>query len=221
MGRLNADLAAFAVVHTAEIAWEESPAKGIWRKRIYLDGPSEAGKVTSLVRFDAGARFPAHDHPQGEEILVLEGTFSDETGDYPAGHHLLNPDGSRHQPYSAEGCLLFVKLRQYPGTEVLRQDTNQLDWRPGRAPGISLKPLWSSADGAISVRLARIQAGTTVPFHTHAGGEEAFVIEGDIADERGAYGAGCWARYPPGGGHEVTTTGGCLLYVQTGGFDRA
>ena len=64
-----------------------------------------------MVRFDPGARFPRHAHPDGEEILVLDGVFSDETGDYPAGSHLLNPDGTSHAPWSGLGCTLFVKLR--------------------------------------------------------------------------------------------------------------
>ena len=39
-------------------------------------GPSHVGRALR-----AGSRFPAHDHPEGEEILVLEGVFSDEHGD--------------------------------------------------------------------------------------------------------------------------------------------
>ena len=41
-------------------------------------------------------RFDRHTHGGGEEILVLEGTFSDELGDYLAGTYLRNPAGSAH-----------------------------------------------------------------------------------------------------------------------------
>ena len=51
--------------------------------------------------------------PLREDFLVLEGVFSDETGDHPAGTYLRNPPGSAHAPFSREGCLLFVKLRQF------------------------------------------------------------------------------------------------------------
>ena len=64
------------------------------------------------MRFAEGASFAAHDHPEGEEILVLDGVFSDERGDWPEGSYLLNPEGFQHAPFSVEGCLLFVKLRQ-------------------------------------------------------------------------------------------------------------
>ena len=71
--------------------------------------------MTSLVRYAPGDAFPGHAHPQGEEILVLDGVFSDEQGDYPAGSFLKNPHGSRHSPRSQGGCTLFVRLPQYPG----------------------------------------------------------------------------------------------------------
>jgi len=31
------------------------------------------GGVTALVRFDPGGRYPAHRHPAGEEVFVVEG----------------------------------------------------------------------------------------------------------------------------------------------------
>ena len=125
------------VRRTADMDWQPSPAAGVWRKRLELAGAVEAGRVTSVVRFDPGARFPRHAHPDGEEILVLDGVFSDETGDYPAGSHLLNPDGTSHAPWSGPGCTLFVKLRQYPGADRPRLaiDTGSAVWRPGPADG--------------------------------------------------------------------------------------
>jgi anti-sigma factor ChrR (cupin superfamily) len=47
-----------------------------------------------MVRYEAGARFPAHPHPEAEELLVLAGVFSDEHGDWAEGTCLLNPEGS-------------------------------------------------------------------------------------------------------------------------------
>ena len=64
----------------------------------------------ALVRWAPGTRFHAHTHWGGEEILVLEGTFSDEYGDYPAGSWLRSPHLSRHQPFSDAGCLIYVKV---------------------------------------------------------------------------------------------------------------
>lgn len=103
------------IIHTDEMDWSASPSPGVWRKRLERVGPPEAGRVRSVVRYDAGSAFSEHPHPDEEEILVLEGVFSDHSGDYPAGSYLLNPEGFAHAPFSEPGCTLFVKLKQYPG----------------------------------------------------------------------------------------------------------
>ena len=64
---------------------------------------------TALVHWAPGTVFNPHTHPGGEEIFVLQGTFSDEHGDYPAGAWLRNPPWSSHKPFSNEGTLIYVK----------------------------------------------------------------------------------------------------------------
>ena len=112
---MNGDMRKRVAVHGAALDWQPSPSGTVWRKRLHLVGGAESGQVTSIVRYEPNATFAAHDHPEGEEILVLEGTFSDEHGDWPSGTHLLNPEGFRHAPFSRDGCVIFVKLRQYAG----------------------------------------------------------------------------------------------------------
>ncbi len=67
------------------------------------------GESTYLIRLAPGLRLERNTHPAGEEILVLDGAFSDEHGDYPAGTWIRDPAGSEHTPYSTSGCTLFVK----------------------------------------------------------------------------------------------------------------
>ncbi len=113
--RANLRLAAFVPVH--EQVWVPSPAQGV--ERVMLDRVGdEAAVATSLVRYAAGSRFPRHEHPGGEEFLVLDGVFSDEFGDYGAGTYVRNPPGSGHAPRSDAGCLLFVKLRQFDDSDT-------------------------------------------------------------------------------------------------------
>ena len=114
---LNMDFEKRAVVETATQDWVASPMPGVWRKPLARED-LERGHATSIVRYDPGASFSAHDHPQGEEILVLEGVFSDETGDYPAGTYFRNPEGFRHAPFSVEGCVLLVKLHQFQADDT-------------------------------------------------------------------------------------------------------
>ena len=217
---LMPSLAERAVVESTGMDWQQSPAPGIWRKRLQHVGPPERGLVTSLVRFDPGASFPMHDHPEGEEILVLDGTFADEFGTYPTGTYMLSPDGSRHAPFTDRGCTLFVKLRQYAGTgrQQLALDTDALPWEPGSAPGIVYKTLYRQEGFPERVRLVRFDPGAQAPDHAHPGGEEIFVLEGGLSDEDGDYSAGTWARFPDGSRHRPVSKDGCLLYVRCGGM---
>ena len=106
--KIRADMKEAVALQTHDLAWEPSPAAGVERRMVVRD--EALGLATSIVRYASGASFPAHTHPGGEEIFVLEGTFADEHGTYPAGTYLRNPPGSRHHPYSPDGCVLFVKL---------------------------------------------------------------------------------------------------------------
>lgn len=73
------------------------------------------GEQVALVRWAPNTRFQPHAHWGGEEILVLEGTFHDEHGAYPAGSWLRSPHGSRHAPFTGEdGALLYVKVGHLP-----------------------------------------------------------------------------------------------------------
>lgn len=216
--QLNADFTARAEADTAAMRWQASPSPTVWRKRLELSGPAEAGRVTSVVRYDPDSAFPTHAHPDGEEILVLEGTFSDEHGDYPAGTFLLNPEGFCHAPFSRQGCTLLVKLRQYPGAdrEHITIDTNRAAWRPGNYPGTEILPLYESDRHPERILLFRAKAGCAVPEHDHPAGEEFFVLEGSLEDEHGVYRAGHWVRSPPGSRHTARSRDGVLAYVKLG-----
>lgn len=63
----------------------------------------------ALVRWQPGTFFQPHAHFGGEEILVLSGVFEDEYGIYPTGSWIRSPHMSRHQPFSREGCVIYVK----------------------------------------------------------------------------------------------------------------
>ena len=108
---INMDFAERVVIDTNDRDWIVSPMEGVWRKPLARE-EAERGHATSIVRYDPGSRFAEHGHPLGEEIFVLEGTFSDETGDYQAGTYFRNPDGFRHAPFSDEGTVILVKLHR-------------------------------------------------------------------------------------------------------------
>jgi anti-sigma factor ChrR (cupin superfamily) len=134
--------------------------------------------------------FDRHVHVGGEEILVLEGVFSDESGDCSAGTDLRNPPASAHAPFSREGCLLFVKLRQFALGDLAsaRIPTRATPWQPGLVPGLSVIPLHSHE--GIDTALVRWAPNTRFNAHSHPGGEEILVLDGLFSDEGGDHAAG-------------------------------
>jgi len=206
-------------VDTAAMEWTPSPSRTVWRKRVHLVGPVESGQVTSVVRYEPSSTFHAHDHPDGEEILVLDGVFSDEHGDWPAGTYLLNPEGFRHAPSSRFGCVLFVKLRQFPGRtrEHVALRTESMPWQPLRA-GVAVRRLYSQDGFTDSVRLERWEPGARPGRIGYPSGAELFVLGGSFADAKGAFARGTWLRLPPGTSHSPSTEQGCVLYIKEGGF---
>jgi anti-sigma factor ChrR (cupin superfamily) len=212
---LNTDRTQRCVAHTPSLDWVASPAPGVWRRLLERDG-SEVARATSIVRYDAGARFEAHSHGGGEEILVLEGVFEDEHGRYGPGTYLHNPAGSTHAPFTREGCTLLVKLRQLDGRDQQRVvvDPRSTPWRQGLVEGLQVLPLHSFETQHTA--LVRWAPQTFFNPHRHWGGEEIFVIEGVFSDEHGDYPAGSWLRSPHMSQHQPFSREGCLIFVKTG-----
>ncbi len=213
--KLHADLSQRAIVLSEELPWLDSPMAGVQRRMLDRNG-EEVARATSIVRYAPGSAFAAHTHGGGEEFLVLEGTFSDEHGDYPAGTYVRNPVGSSHQPRSESGCTIFVKLWQMSPTDRQRVaiDTDHAPWFPGMVEGLQVLPLHSFESE--NVALVRWQPGTHFQRHQHLGGEEIFVLDGTFADEFGTYPQGTWLRNPPGSIHTPFSRSGCTIYVKTG-----
>ena len=211
---LNMDFGERVVIETGCVDWVPSPMPGVMRKPLARED-AERGHATSIVRYEPGASFRAHDHPLGEEILVLEGTFSDETGDYPAGTYFRNPEGFRHAPFSKEGCVLLVKLHQFQeddGAHVVI-DTFNAPFQPG-AGNLQVLPLHQH--GSEQVALVRWPAGERFQDHSHFGGEEIYVISGEFLDEDGRYPAGTWIRSPHLSRHFPYVEQETLIWVKVG-----
>ena len=212
---LHADLAQRVVLDTTALPWVPSPMAGVERRMLDRLG-GEVARATSIVRYEPGSRFERHSHGGGEEILVLEGTFSDEQGDYPTGTYLRNPAGSAHAPFSEQGCTLLVKLHQMQplDQQTVVIDTRSSDWLPGLVTGLQVLPL--HAFGSEHVALVRWAPGTRFQLHGHPGGEEIFVLDGVFQDEQGNYPAGSWLRNPNGSQHRPWSEAGCTIWVKTG-----
>jgi len=183
-------------------------------------GEPESGQVTSLVQYLPGSSFRRHEHPEGEEILVLEGVFSDEAGDWPAGTWLLNPEGFAHAPFSKEGCLLFVKLRQFAGAEhrkvewaglpnrtrIKTSDTDE----PNR---VFYRTLLKQSDESTSVVSLGGDDGQGRLHQHYGGGVEGFVISGSAQLNGEILTQHDWFRLPAGAAMDLVAND-CTLYLK-------
>ena len=101
------------ITRTGEMAWSplvEAGVKtnGIGVKVLRFD-EATGRPPTFLLRFEAGAAYPKHSHPAGEELYVLEGEVHFSARHLRAGDYLYTPPGGVHSVTSETGCvLLFI-----------------------------------------------------------------------------------------------------------------
>jgi anti-sigma factor ChrR (cupin superfamily) len=214
---INADFTERVVLYTNDLPWIPSPQAGVERRLLDRIG-GEVARATSLVRHAPKSAFPAHSHALGEEFLVIDGVFSDEHGDYPAGTYVRNPPGSVHSPRTAPGCTILVKLRQMQGSENRRVviDTTRAAWERSEIEGHRMQLLYDSPETGERVTLEKLAAGTALPFARCDGGEEIFLLKGTLADDYGQYGAGTWIRSPPGSRSKLGSQEGAVFWAKRG-----
>ena len=211
---IHADFAIPAIVTPDQYDWVSSPQVGV--ERVMLDRiGGEVARATSIVRYAAESYFPRHVHTGGEEIFVLAGTFSDETGHYPEGWYLRNPPDSRHQPFSAEGTMIFVKLGQMLSKERahVRVDTRcSSSWQTiGNRESCSL---FESTTERVS--LQRLPSAERILYESE-GGVEILVLAGAAKMQEQLYPRGAWLRLPVGS-DEALYAGpdGLTCYIKSG-----
>jgi anti-sigma factor ChrR (cupin superfamily) len=193
---LNDDLTVRTVAHAARQEWVPSPSRGVERRMLFRIGEEKA-RATSIVRYAPRSRFPHHRHPGGEEFLVLEGTFQDETGEFPAGSYVRNPPGTGHAPGSDEGCTIFVKLWQFRDDDheqIVRLPGEGKRDRPSQG-AFSSVTLFESAYERVGI--AQWQAGAAIEL-SNPRGLEVLVLSGSFSDEQEEFERLSWLRLPAG-----------------------
>jgi anti-sigma factor ChrR (cupin superfamily) len=99
-------------VEVAGRAWEER-RPGVFWKVLWEEGDRRA----VLVRYAPGATVPRHRHVGDEQVFVLEGALSDESGTCTAGNYARRPPGCVHTVRSESGALVLAIVSG--GTEPL------------------------------------------------------------------------------------------------------
>ncbi len=206
---INADLNQTAHLSADDFSWVPSPLPGV--ERVMLDRVGdEVAVATSIVRYAPGSRFDPHDHALGEEFIVLDGVFSDEHGDFPAGSYVRNPPGTRHTPHSDPGCIIWVKLRQFDDTDLTPLVTEI------PTSGEPVQALYQYGDEVVSV--VRVDAGERFAFDASYYVRELLVLEGTLDWQQEVthrLGRWSWIRMAPGQPLRVNAVTPCLLFSKT------
>jgi ChrR Cupin-like domain len=212
--KLNADLSKPAVVHSNNLPWTPSQTPGVERRFLERDG-GEVARASSIVRYAPGSAFPRHVHDKGEEYLVLNGVFSDEHGDFGKGAYVRNPPGSTHAPFTKDGCIIFVKLRQMPAStkDALVVRTLDMKGAPTSVAGVTRTTLFESETGETVAVETYAPGAQWLDRATHKG-EEFLVLEGDLLYGDYVCEEGAWLRFPPGRALPIRSKTGCKVWVK-------
>lgn len=190
--------------------WIVSPESGVDRLMLDRIG-DEVARATSIVRYAPGSSFSSHRHAKGEEFLVLEGVFSDEHGDYPAGTYIRNPPGTSHSPFSKDGCRILVKLRQFDPddlTPVVIDTNDRSRWSNGR--------LALHEHGSEKVWMQDLAAGERLALPATRGGIELFVVRGVAEFDGDRLPTESWLRLPPDRAGALLAGETCRLWLKSG-----
>src|SRR5262245_2711161 len=108
----------FYAIDTRSQPWEERfnerIGKALYRKNLYTD--PENGAEIRLVRYPAGIINPAHTHPCGHGMYVLEGQLVTHKGRFPPGSFVWFPEGeTMEHGASADGdvVVVFINNKQF------------------------------------------------------------------------------------------------------------
>ncbi len=90
------------LLRASQTPWVDAGSPGIEKREL-------RGGNTILLRMAPGTRFPAHEHTEAEECLILEGSVESEGVTAYAGDYIYMPKGSRHAAlYSEAGCTMLL-----------------------------------------------------------------------------------------------------------------
>jgi anti-sigma factor ChrR (cupin superfamily) len=103
----------------AAIPWQATRYPGV-RVHFYHSDPA-TGRVVALIAMAQSCGYPRHRHRGPEEVLVVQGGYRDEFGQYRSGQFVRYDDGSEHAPVALDGdapCVLLAVAHE--GIALLR-----------------------------------------------------------------------------------------------------
>lgn len=190
----------------ANIKWQYDDILNCHKKIFSLDEDKE----TSLIKLDKNSSFKNSKRINSVEIFILDGTYSNEFGDFKKGTYLKLPKEDESRITTDSSCEIFKKINYSQNTvESSIVDTSNTQWLQGQG-NLQVMPL---SDQTALVKWPKDEV--FVP-HTHWGGEEILVLKGTFIDEHGEYKIGTWLRSPHLSRHHPYVKEETIIFVKTG-----
>ena len=111
-------------VKSSKLNWQpliedDVNTKGIFIKILRYDEATKRAPVI-LLKFEPGAKYPAHNHPAGEEVFVLEGEVKFGNKNLLKGDYLYTPPNGKHAVWSKNGCIMLLNIPEE--VEILKSN---------------------------------------------------------------------------------------------------
>ncbi|MCK9686629.1 cupin domain-containing protein [Scleromatobacter humisilvae] len=147
------------------------------------------------------------------DLLVLNGTVDIGAGRVLEGGDFAIRHGGAELCAGPAGAQVFA-YRDASGArcDEITVTRDERPWREGRTPGMLIANL-CTAGHALSLVLW--QPGTRTRHHAHPGGEEIFVVKGELLEAQ-QHPAGSWIRLHPGAWHSPFVETPTLILVRSG-----
>lgn len=202
---INDDYDQSVSIHENNINWDISEEFQYKEKLLSLDGT----RKTSILELNKDSKLSEVSHIEDVEILVLEGTYSNEFGNFEKGTYLNLPCEDQLKVFCKKSCKIFKRANYLLSKERVIIDTNKEPWLEGHG-NLTVIPLY---DNTALVKWPKDEIFIN---HKHWGGEEVFVLEGNFMDEYGEFEKGTWIRNHHLSSHHPFVKKETIIFVKTG-----
>ncbi|MDC0933312.1 cupin domain-containing protein, partial [Arcobacteraceae bacterium] len=192
-------------MNTNTLAWNLDNELNYKEKTLSID----EDKKTSILELNKNSKLSIKPSLKSVEIFVLDGTYTNEFGDFKKGTYLNLPEERQDKVSCQTSCKIFRKENYRAHYEKVIIDTTKSDWLEGHG-NLKVIPL---VDNTALVYWPKNEVFIE---HKHWGGEEIFVLQGTFIDEYSEFEKDTWIRNHHLSVHHPFVKEETVIFVKTG-----
>ena len=186
---VNADLLELVTIRSSEEAWRATEISGVEEKVFERIASGPDARETAILRLAPGTVLAPEKAECRVDIFVLAGSVEVGGRERRERHFTRFPPGADVGLRTADGATIMLKKRATAGGALVAVDTSdRANWAAWGGRGSEKAQIYDPGELAEASWVGFMLPDLTIPEHAHAGGEEIFILEGELRDERGLYG---------------------------------